>query len=202
MFDWITNLIETLGYIGITILMFFENLFPPIPSEIIMPLAGFLAAQGRFSLVWVVAAGTLGSLIGAYFWYFIGQKLGKKDRLRRFASRHGRWLAMCPEDIDKASDWFQRHGRAAIFFSRLVPGARTLISVPAGVAGMNLLTFSLYTIFGTALWTLFLTACGYVLEQNYERVQNWLDPVTWVVVIGFSGFYLYKVITFKPDTSK
>src|SRR3546814_5794331 len=129
MFDWIVAAIERTGYLGIALLMLAENLFPPIPSELIMPLAGFTAAQGNLSFPLLVAAGTTGSLLGAVFWYIIGRWLGC-DRLKRWADRHGRWMTMSPEDVDKAAEWFGRHAGKAVLFGRLVPAVRTLLSVP------------------------------------------------------------------------
>lgn len=114
--------------------MFLENVFPPIPSEVIMPAAGFAAGQGRLSLIGVIVAGTVGSVAGALFWYYVGKWIGA-DRLRRWAGRHGRWLTLAPKDIDRVDRWFDQHSGKAVFLGRLVPALRTLISVPAGVFG-------------------------------------------------------------------
>ena len=169
MFDWITDLVETTGYFGILLLMLVENVFPPIPSELIMPLAGFTAAQGRLSIVLVVLAGTAGSLLGALFWYGLGRWLGE-ERLRRLAARHGRWLTLSPGEIDRAEDWFRRHGATAVLLGRLVPAVRSLISVPAGVARMPLPGFLAWTALGTGLWTALLAGAGYLLQGQYALV--------------------------------
>ena len=196
MFDWITALIAHTGYFGIALLMLAENVFPPIPSELIMPMAGFTAARGELSLVGVLLAGTAGSLAGALVWYEIGRRVGLRH-LRQWAGRHGRWLTMSPEELDQAVDWFRRHAGAAVLVGRLIPAVRTLISVPAGVAEMNLGSFLAWTAGGTALWTTLLVAAGYLLEGGYEQVSAWVNPVSNVVVSLIVLGYVYRVATFR-----
>lgn len=195
MFDFVISLVERTGYFGIALLMFAENVFPPIPSELIMPLGGYVAAKGELNVIVVVLAGSFGSLLGAMFWYYIGRMVGA-DRLKRWASRHGRWLALSPHEIDAARNWFQRHGWAAVFFGRMVPGIRTLISVPAGMAEMKLLPFLLYSAAGTILFTALLTGAGFLLENNFELIGKYMNPVSNVVVIGLILGYIYRVLTF------
>ena len=132
MFDWIVGWVESRGYLAIALLMLVENVFPPIPSELIMPLAGFAAAKGTLNILGVVAAGTAGSLAGALFWFWVGYSIGP-DRLKTFSRRHGRWLTLHPSEIDSARAFFDRHQGSALFFGRPIPTVRTLISVPAGV---------------------------------------------------------------------
>ncbi|MFP4312854.1 MAG: DedA family protein [Alphaproteobacteria bacterium] len=196
MFERLGDMIEAIGQLGIFLLMLLENVFPPIPSELIMPLAGYLAAQGEMGFTAAVISGSAGASLGAFLWYYIGWKLGL-ERLQRWAARHGRWAALSPQDIDKANDWFKRHGRAAVFFGRLVPGIRTYISVPAGIAQMPFASFALYTVIGTVFWSTFLCACGYWLGQNYALVGEWLDPVSYIVIAAIIGTYLYRVATFN-----
>jgi membrane protein DedA with SNARE-associated domain len=136
-FDWITDVVEDGGYAAIFLLMLVESVFPPIPSELILPLAGFVAAQGRLDFGLVVAASTAGALAGSLLWYFGGRLLGT-ECLRTLAARHGRWLTISPDDLDTAQKWFERHCGKAVFFGRLVPAVRTLISVPPGIIGMAL----------------------------------------------------------------
>ena len=201
-FDWIVSLIDKAGYAGIALLMLLENVFPPIPSELIMPLAGFSAAKGTLSLTGVLIAGTVGSLAGAYFWFLIGRWIGAK-RLKRFAARHGRWLTMHPDEVDQARAFFSRHQALALFLGRLIPAIRSLISVPAGVNCIPISTFLLWSSLGTALWTAFLAGAGYLLESQYERVSEWLNPVSNVVIAGLVVWYLYRVVRFKaPQPSK
>ncbi len=192
MFDLISGWIEAGGAAGVFALMLLENAFPPIPSELVMPLAGFKAAQGLMPLWLVVLAGTAGATAGAYLWYWIGSAIGA-DRLRRLVQRHGLWLTISEEDIDRALGWFDRHGEAAIFFGRMIPGVRTFISVPAGLAGMPKGRFLVLTALGSAIWTALLTAAGYILEAQYDLVKDWLNPVTSVIVAGMVGLYLWRL---------
>jgi membrane protein DedA with SNARE-associated domain len=192
-FDWILSVMSAAGYLGLAFLMLVENVFPPIPSEVVMPLGGFLAARGELSIVGVVLAGTIGSVAGATFWYWIGIAVGEK-RLRVLAARHGRWFTVAPEDIDRAADWFRRHGAMAVFFGRMMPGLRTLISVPAGVARMPLLPFLAYTTAGSLLWIGALAWLGYVLESQYDRVAAWLDPATWVIIGAIVAAYVWRLV--------
>ena len=123
MFDWITRIISRLGYVGVATLTFLENVFPPIPSELVIPLAGFVAAEGDLRIGLVIATGTFGSLAGALVWYAIGRRIGER-RLRAWVERHGKWLTLSPKDVDRSQQWFRRHGNAAVFIGRLMPGRR------------------------------------------------------------------------------
>ncbi|HWL56908.1 MAG TPA: DedA family protein [Paracoccus sp. (in: a-proteobacteria)] len=197
MFDWVVSTIEGWGYLGVLLLMVAENLFPPIPSEIIMPLAGFLAGRGDLSLALTILAGTVGSVIGTLFWYYVGKAIGEA-RLKRFAARHGRLLTLSPSDIDKAREWFDRHGTAAVFFGRMLPTIRTLISVPAGLSTMPFGKFLIFTTLGSALWTGMLTVAGLILHENYALVADYVDPLSKLVVAVVVVVYLYRVFTWKP----
>ncbi len=199
MFDWITGFLEDSGYAGIVFLMALENIFPPIPSELIMPMAGFKAAQGDMNIVLVILAGSLGSVLGGLPWYYLGYFFGLK-RMKALSARFGRLMTVSPKDIQYASDWFDRYGVYAVFFGRLVPTVRTLISVPAGLASMKLPVFLAYTTAGTIIWTTFLAMLGYILENRYEQVEDYVNPVSTAVVIGVVAIYLYRVITWKTPT--
>ncbi|MGD9616092.1 MAG: DedA family protein [Alphaproteobacteria bacterium] len=201
MFDWITGFIERGGYFGIALLMFIENVFPPIPSELIMPLAGFTSARGDLNIVGAVLVGSAGSVLGSTLWYFAGYWFGA-DRLKRLAARHGRWLTVTPDEIDKAIAWFDRHGGKAVLMGRLVPTVRTLISVPAGIARMHLVPFLIYSGIGTLAWTALLGGAGYLLESQYELVADWVDPVSYVVVGLLVLGYVYRVATFGHKTHR
>jgi len=194
-FDLIVQLVSNTGYLGVALLMFAENVFPPIPSELIMPLAGFAAARGELSFVGVVLAGSAGSVAGVHLWYEAGRAIGV-ERLRRFSARHGRWLTLLPQEIDAATEWFERHGAAAVLLGRLVPTVRTLVSVPAGVARMGRLRFVLYSSIGTLAWTSLLAGLGLMLESRYEQVSVWLNPITTAVVVVLVGLYLWRFATF------
>jgi membrane protein DedA with SNARE-associated domain len=199
MFDWMTAF-QKMGNVGIALLMFAENVFPPIPSELIMPLAGFSAARGERNLVIVIIAGSIGSLLGALLWYYIGKKIGA-DRLKRWATKHGRWLTLSPKEVDQTCAWFNRHGGKAVFIGRLIPAVRTLISVPAGIAGMPLASFLLYSAAGTILWTALLATAGYLLESQYDKVAHWMNPISNVVIGLIVLGYLYRVVRFPRRVS-
>lgn len=197
MFHSIVDIVSQGGYLGIFLLMLAENVFPPIPSELIMPLAGFVAARGELNIVLVILAGTAGSVVGALPWYYAGALFGK-ERLKRIAAKHGRWLTMSPADIENASRWFERHDAAAVFFGRLIPAIRTLISVPAGGVKMPMLPFLLYSTIGSLIWTCLLAWTGYLLQSQYEVIQHYVDPVSKAVVYTVIAVYLYRFIRFKP----
>lgn len=180
MAEWIINIMTSLGYWGIGLLMFLENLFPPIPSELIMPLAGFTVARGEMNFFVAVLAGTIGTVLGALPWYYLGHFLGT-ERVRALADRYGRWLTVTGKDIDRADRWFDRHGIKAVLIGRLIPGVRTLISLPAGISGMNLPVFLVFSTIGTVLWTTLLAAAGYFLGDNYELVDEYLAPASKVI---------------------
>lgn len=197
MVDWIKNVIQSVGYPGIGLLMVVENVFPPIPSELIMPFAGFVATDGTLSLAGVVIAGTVGSVLGALPLYYVGYRVGEQ-RLRRWVDRHGHWIMLSVEELERSQDWFHRHGAAAVFFCRLVPGIRSLISVPAGMSGMSMVLFLLLSALGTGIWSGVLACLGYVLGQNYDRVSTYLGPVTYVVLGGMLLWYVVHVVRRWP----
>jgi len=181
--EWIANTISTLGYWGIGLLMFAENVFPPIPSEVIMPLAGFTATQGKLNINYVILAGMIGSVLGTLPWYYAGKYLGTR-RLKRLANRYGKWFTLSGRDIDLANRWFYKYGGRAMFFGRLLPAVRSLISVPAGISRMPLLPFLLFSTAGTGLWVSILTLAGYILGQNYSLVEKILGPVSGLVTVA------------------
>jgi membrane protein DedA with SNARE-associated domain len=191
---------DATGVLGIAILMFLENVFPPIPSELIMPLAGYNAARGSANIALVILAGALGSLAGATFWYVVG-RLIDHDRVKRFADRYGRWITMTRKDVERADDWFDTYGHWAVLFGRLLPTIRTLISMPAGLSEMPLPRFLIFSSVGTAIWTTGLALFGYALESEYERIQHWIDPVSLAVVALIVGIYLWRLVTFRPADS-
>lgn len=193
MTDWITNLMESLGYWGIGLLMFLENLFPPIPSELIMPLAGFTVSQGKMQFFWAVLAGVVGTIVGALPWYYVGKWVGE-ERVKAWADRYGRWLSISSKDIDRANSWFERYNAKAVLLCRLVPGVRTLISLPAGLSGMPLLPFLVYSTIGTTLWVTLLTYAGYALGQRYYLVDEYIGPFSKIVLcILVAAFVIWVV---------
>ena len=198
MAKWAMGIISSTGYFGIVLLVCVENLFPPIPSEVIMPLAGYMVTQGQLSFVAIIAAGTAGSVLGALPLYYLGRKLGG-ERLKEFADKYGRWLTLSRRELERAERWFERHGAAAVFFCRLIPGLRSLISIPAGIGMMKLTPFLAYTTIGTALWTTLLVYLGYFLGSHFSEAGDYLDPVSWLVLGAIVLLYFVRVMRHKGD---
>lgn len=198
--EWIIDLIQQYGYPAIAALMFLENIFPPLPSELIMPFAGFVAARGKLDPFLVVLCGTFGSLAGTIPWYLAGRAVGM-ERMHRWAGRHGRWLAVSRSDLASAQAWFERRGALAVALGRLVPALQSVISAPAGIARMPIQVFLLWSAVGSLIWTSLLAGVGYLLENRYEQVVNWLDPVSKIIVAAAIAAYLWRVLTFKRRPS-
>lgn len=199
MAEWIIDLIQQYGYPAIAALMFLENIFPPLPSELIMPFAGLVAARGKLDPFLVMLCGTFGSLAGTIPWYFAGRAVGM-ERMHRWAGRHGRWLAVSQSDLESAQAWFERRGALAVALGRLVPALRSVISAPAGIARMPIQVFLLWSALGSLIWTSLLAGVGYLLENRYEQVVTWLDPVSKIIVAAAMAAYLWRVLTFKRRT--
>jgi len=197
MSEFIIGFITDWGYLGIFLLMVAENIFPPIPSELIMPFAGYVAANGQLSTFGVLLAGTAGSLLGTSAWYVAARLLGL-ERFTRLCNRLGRVATLSEKDIDMAHHWFDRHGMLAVFVGRLIPAIRTLISVPAGLAAMPVWQFLGISALGTLLWTGILTMAGLVLHENYHVVEAWVDPVSTGVIVLAVVLYIWRFITWKP----
>jgi len=194
MANWIIRTIESTGYFGIVFLMFLENIFPPIPSEFIMPLAGFMASKEQRTLSGVVLAGTIGSVLGALALYYAGYFIGEQ-RLKRLIDKYGRWLTISLEDLERAKGWFAKHGRLAVLVCRLVPGIRSLISIPAGIARMPLVSFLFYTAIGSGFWTALLAYGGYVLGDKFQQVEKYLNPVSYVVLLAIALIYVKRLLS-------
>lgn len=195
--DWIVSLMETLGAPGVGLAILLENLFPPIPSEVVLPLGGFTVAQGSLNFLAVFIWATIGSVVGAYILYGVGAWLGT-DRLRAIAD--WMWLVKST-DVDKALEWFDRYGKPSIFFGRLIPGVRSLISIPAGLDRMNLITFGLWTLLGSGIWNIILITLGFKLGENWELVTGYVDQYSKVVYIalilimaGFLAFFIRRAV--------
>lgn len=180
--EWILMVMDKLGLVGVALMMFLENVFPPIPSELIMPAAGFAAAIGELSLISVIIAGTIGSVLGALPLYYLGSRLDE-TRLIRLTERYGKYLLITPKDIVSAQAWFDRHGKTVVFFGRMIPAIRSLISIPAGMARMSLLPFLMLTAMGSMIWSALLTYAGFVLGANYEKVGIYIESVSHYVVL-------------------
>lgn len=201
MFEWITGVIERLGYVGIAALTFLENVFPPIPSEVVIPLAGFVAARGALRLEIVIAAAFAGSLAGTTAWYELGRRVGQR-RLKHWVARHGRWLTLGPRDLERADLWFRSHGPWAVCLGRMVPGVRTLISLPAGFTAMPLTRFLAYSAVGTLAWTAVLAGAGMLLQANFERVRDYVDIVSKVVLAIFVVVLAFRYVRCWRDAAQ
>ena len=200
--DFIVSLMNTLGAPGVGIAILRKTLFPPIPSEVVLPLGGFTVAQGSLNFVSVFIWATIGSVVGAYILYGIGAWLGA-DRLRAIAD--WMWLVKA-SDVDKSLAWFDKYGRPSILFGRLIPGIRSLISIPAGLDRMNLLTFGLWTTLGSAVWNFILIFLGFKLGENWEAVTGYIDQYSKVVyvillliLLGFLIFFIRRAIREKNE---
>ncbi|MDO4442202.1 MAG: DedA family protein [Moraxella sp.] len=194
--QWVLAMMDKLGLLGVTLMMFLENVFPPIPSELIMPAAGFAAAMGQMNIIAVIIAGTLGSVLGALPLYYLGTILDE-HRLYTLAQKYGKYFLIKPTDITGAQAWFDKYGKSVIFFGRMIPAIRSLISIPAGMARMSLLPFLVLTTLGSAIWSAILAYTGYVLGANYEAVEQFIAPISTAVVavlfIAFAAIIIRRI---------
>ena len=185
--DLFTNLISQFGYFGVWFLIFFENVFPPIPSELILPLSGFFTTTTDLTLPGMIIAATVGSITGAYILYGVGRILSRERLMAFFGTRPMRLLGFKPEDISSAVDWFDRKGQVTVLICRCIPVVRSLISIPAGTAKMNVLKFSLYTLLGSAVWNSILCSLGAAAGSAWETVTEqaeWVSDVVKYVIIA------------------
>lgn len=197
---FIQQIIQTIGYPGIGFFMFAENVFPPIPSELIMPFAGFQTTNGDLDFFGVVLAGVIGSVLGAIVLYYIGMWAGEA-LIRRFIQRYGRWFTLSEADYDRALRFFSKYGEAVVFFGRCIPIVRSIISLPAGAEKMPMPRFLLFTTLGATIWTTGLAYAGRVLGDNWEQVIDFIDQYQDVVVVAlvlmvvvFIGWLVYRAI--------
>jgi membrane protein DedA with SNARE-associated domain len=188
--DWVTTVVETLGYVGVAFLVALENVFPPIPSEVILPLAGFVAGEGGASLWGMIVAATIGSVVGAWVLYGISAAIGP-DRLHRFLVRYGRWFGVKERDLLRAEDWFDRRAGTAVLIGRCVPLIRSVVSVPAGFRRMPLLRFTLYTALGSLIWNTTLIGAGAILGERWKRVGDVVGLLQGVVIVAVVGGVLF-----------
>jgi len=196
MSDWVVRLIEQSGYLGVAFLMFLETIFPPIPSEVIMPVAGMAAAKGKLGFVAVVASGTAGAMLGNMVWYLAARALGI-HRLKPLIDRYGRWLTVTWPEVVRAERWFGLHGIAFVFFGRLLPTIRSLVSVPAGLLRMRFRNFFIASLLGTATWTTILATAGYKLQENVEDVGTMIGPVSNAILVVLAITYLWRLWTHR-----
>ena len=181
--EFILSIMNQFGYIGVFLLIAIENIFPPIPSEVILLFGGFMTTYTRLNIIGMVIASTLGSVIGAIVLYYIG-KIFNKDRLKKIISgKIGKIIRLKPSDIDKADQWFDKKGNKTVFFCRFVPLIRSLISIPAGMSEMPMGKFLLYTVIGSTIWNMVLIIVGSIVGENWTSILNILDTYSHIVVI-------------------
>lgn len=181
MIDWAADFIDSIGLIGVALLVALENVFPPIPSELVLLLTGFNVSESRFGFVGAVLAATVGSVVGAYFLYGIGRLLSE-ERLERFLATVGKVVGLKRKDVHKGFVWFERHGTAVVLFGRLIPVVRSVVSIPAGAEKMPLLKFTLLTAAGSLVWNIVWVAIGWGLGDQWEKAGTWGDVLQYVVV--------------------
>jgi membrane protein DedA with SNARE-associated domain len=179
---WVQDVIEQLGYLGVALLVVLENVFPPIPSEIVLPFAGFVAQQGSYSVVLMILAATVGSVIGALIMYWIAAIIGD-ERLHAFTRRFGKWVQIREADLTRAEEWFDRHAMSAVLVGRCVPLIRSVVSIPAGFRRMKLIPYIAYTFLGSLVWNIALVGAGAVLGENWERVEPVVATFQWIVIV-------------------
>jgi len=181
------HVISTIGYVGVFFLMVMESMVVPIPSELVLPFAGFLISRGDFTFIYVMIASSLGSIVGSLISYFMGKYGGNA-----FVIKYGKYVLLDVEDLKKTERWFEKRGEYTIFISRFIPVVRHLISIPAGIGKMDLKRFSVYTIVGASMWNFILTYAGYLLGEHWDRIKHYSEPVSLTVaallVIGFIWF--------------
>ena len=201
MSDWVIDLIEQTGYVGVFLLMFLETVFPPVPSEVIMPIAGLGAARGQMSLWGVILSGTGGAMFGNFFWYLLARVIGI-HRFRPFIERHGRWLTLDWYDVEKAERLFGRFGGIVVGVGRMLPTIRSVVSIPAGLLHMRLKTFLLWSTLGTAAWSSALAIAGYLLGQQFRDIEKVVGPLSVIVIAAIVGGYVWRQLTWRKRHPK
>lgn len=193
--NWITDIMEQFGYVGVFVLIMVENVFPPIPSEVILTFGGFMTTASSLTKIGVIAAATAGSVAGAIILYYIGRLLDV-ERLGKIVDRWGRVLRLTREDIHKADAWFDKYGPWTVFFCRLVPLIRSLISLPAGMSNMNIWLFLLLTTLGSLIWNTVLVSLGAAVGDNWESIVHYMDiysniAYAIIAVLGIAAIIWY-----------
>jgi membrane protein DedA with SNARE-associated domain len=192
----IISVIDKTGYFGVFILMTAESALIPIPSEVTMPFAGYLAHLGRFNFYLVVVVGAFANLVGSWLAYWLGL-WGKEHVVRVFIKKYGKYLLISEDEFDRAERWFRKYGEKITFFSRVLPVVRTFISLPAGIAAMNFWKFSFLTLIGSLIWSAFLTYIGFILGKNWNALHPYYQKFEYVIILGglgVLGYYLFHKI--------
>lgn len=195
--DWIIRLVEWGGYWGVAALMLLETVFPPVPSEVIMTVAGVSAARGNMTLEGTILAGTAGAMLGNWFWYWLAIKFGEA-RMHLFIDKYSRWLTLDWDEVERGERLFERYGSTIVLVARMIPTLRSLISVPAGLFRMSLRRFLVFSTIGTLGWSGALAGAGYFLGSQFGDVEKWLGPLSTAVIAAIVLTYLWRVATWKP----
>lgn len=193
--NWATDVVERLGYLGVAMLVALENVFPPIPSEVVLGLAGYTASRGDAWVVGMIIAATIGSVVGAWILYGLSAAIGPA-RLRAIIIRYGAWIGFSEPDLDRAEAWFDRRSRSAVLVCRCVPLIRSLISIPAGFRRMPLGAFTLFTLIGSLVWNTVLITAGYLLAEQWEKVLEYTEPFQ-TLVLALIGLLVVAIIVRK-----
>lgn len=196
--DWIIRLVEWGHYWGVALLMLLETVFPPVPSEVIMTVAGVSAARGTMSLWGTIAAGTAGAMLGNWLWYWLAIKFGEV-RMHVFIDRYSRWLTLDWAEIERGHSLFRKHGPIIVLVARMLPTLRSLISIPAGLFGMSLRRFLVFSTIGTAGWSAALASGGYFLGSQFDDIEKWLGPLSTVIMVGILGTYVWRLARWKTS---
>ncbi len=181
MVEWITDFIDSIGLVGVAVLVALENVFPPIPSEVILLLAGYNVELNRFGFIGAVIAATVGSIVGAYFLYGVGRVLSE-ERLEALLAGVGKYVGLKKKDVHKGFQWFERHEDPVVFFGRLIPVVRSVVSIPAGAEKMSLAKFTLLTGLGSLIWNTVWVSIGWGLGSQWEKAETWGSYLQYIVI--------------------
>ncbi len=194
--DWIIRLVDWAGYWGVAFLMLLETVFPPVPSEVIMTVAGVSASRGNMTLTGTIAAGTAGAMLGNWFWYWLAIKFGEV-RMHVFIDKYSRWLTLDWEEVERGHTMFRKHGSIIVLIARMIPTLRSLISIPAGLFKMSLRRFLVFSTIGTAGWSAALAGAGYFLGSQFVDVEKWLGPLSTLVIVAIVVTYVWRLLRWK-----
>lgn len=195
--NWIIDLVDATHYWGVALLMLLETVFPPIPSEVIMTVAGVSAARGNMDIAGVVASGTAGAMLGNWLWFWLAMKVGEA-RLRHFVDRYGRWLTMDWQEVERGETLFRRHGSIIVLVARMLPTLRSLISIPAGLFGMSLRRFLVFSTIGTTGWSAALAGAGYFLGSQFDDVERIIGPLSTAIIALIVLGYVWRLWRWQP----
>ena len=200
--EMIIEIMNNFGYLGVFLLIAIENVFPPIPSEVILLFGGFMTTFSDMNIVGVIISSTLGSVLGAIILYYIGKILNKERLKKIITSKPGKILRLKPEDIDKADEWFDTKGNKTVFFCRFVPIIRSLISIPAGMSEMPIKKFLIYTAAGSLIWNAALTIAGSIVGENWTSILDIMNKYSHIILVLLIIIFVIAVVLFYKKRKK